>query len=325
MMKIRFDDAAVRYTGRWYFGDAAETTCAGAYFEVGFTGEMLLLSFDMRGVSRTAPHLYLQLDGGARFEVPTDAYLRVETTAGAHTLRAIVKSLDEYESRWKVPNCRVSVLGFEADGFTPLPQDARPVIEWIGDSITEGILVDPERRSAAFRDDARNRVYQDDVTASWAWRTAEALGMAPRIMGYGAVGLTRSGSGGVPRAALAYPFAYAGAPLPPAKVDYIVINHGANDSGASDGEYLQRYEELLDDVRTVHPQARVLVLPSFWGFHAAVLPDFVARYNASRGARVDFLPTDGWFGNFPEHPVRAEDREIAARLTGALRVLWGLL
>lgn len=325
MMKIRFDAAAVRYTGRWYFGDAAETTCAGAYFEVGFTGETLLLAFDMRGVSRTAPHLYLQLDGGARFEAPTDAYLRVETTAGIHTLRAVVRSIDECESRWEAPNCRVSFLGCEAEGFVPLTPDDRPVMEFIGDSITEGILVDPGRRSPVFGDDRCNRVYQDDATAGWAWRTAEALGMAPRIMGYGAVGLTRSGSGGVPRAALAYPFAYAGAPLPPAKVDYIVINHGANDSGATDAEYLGRYEELLDVVRAAHPAARVLVLPSFWGFHAAALPDFVARYNASRGAQVDFLPTDGWCTSYPEHPVRAEDRAIADRLTRALRTLWGLM
>ena len=324
MKKIRFDDPAVRYIGRWYFGDAAETTCAGAYFEVGFTGDTLLLCFAMKGVSQTPPHLYLQLDGGARFEVPVDAYLRVETAAGAHTLRAIVKSLDEQESRWEAPNCRVSVLGFEAERFTPLAADTRPVIEFIGDSITEGILVDPERRSDAVTEESYNRVYQDDVTTGWAWRTAEALNLSPRIMGYGAVGLTKSGSGGVPRAALAYPFAYAGAPLPPARVDYIVINHGANDSGASDEEYLRRYEELLDDVRAVHPSARVLVLPSFWGFHEAVLPDFVARYNASRGARVDFLPTAGWSHSFPEHPLRAEDRELGRRLAAALGALWGL-
>lgn len=325
MKTVRFDDAAVRYTGRWFFGDAAETTCAGAYFEVGFTGAELLLSFDMRGISETPPHLFLQLDGGAKFEAPTDAYLRVEAPdGGAHALRVIVKSIDECESRWENPNCRVSFLGCEAEGFRHLPTDTRPVIEFIGDSITEGILVDPERRSPCYTDDRYNRVYQDDATTGWAWRTAEALGMAARIMGYGAVGLTRGGSGGVPRAALAYPYAYAGAVLPPARVDYIVINHGANDSGASDEEYLKRYEELLDEVRAAHPEAHVLVLPSFWGFHAAVLPDFVAGYNASRGARVDFVPTDGWFTNFPEHPLRTEDCAIGEKLTEALRELWGL-
>ena len=251
--------------------------------------------------------------------------MRVEAPdGGAHALRVIVKSIDECESRWENPNCRVSFLGCEAEGFRHLPTDTRPVIEFIGDSITEGILVDPERRSPCYTDDRYNRVYQDDATTGWAWRTAEALGMAARIMGYGAVGLTRGGSGGVPRAALAYPYAYAGAVLPPARVDYIVINHGANDSGASDEEYLKRYEELLDEVRAAHPEAHVLVLPSFWGFHAAVLPDFVAGYNASRGARVDFVPTDGWFTNFPEHPLRAEDCAIGEKLTEALRGLWGL-
>jgi len=94
MKTVRFDDAAVRYTGRWFFGDAAETTCAGAYFEVGFTGAELLLSFDMRGVSKTPPHLFLQLDGGAKFEVPTDAYLRVEAPdGGAHALRRDLAAL----------------------------------------------------------------------------------------------------------------------------------------------------------------------------------------------------------------------------------------
>ena len=323
-MKIRFDDTAVRYTGRWYFGAAAETTCAGAYFEVGFTGQTLILHADMRGISKTPPHLWLQLDEGAKFEVPLDAYLRVEaSTEGGHTLRVIVKSLDECESRWQDPSCRVSVLGFEAEGFRVLPADERPVLEFIGDSITEGILVDPEYRSEAIEDDRYNRVYQDDATAGWAWRTAEALGCRPRIMGYGAVGLTKGGSGGVPRVALSYPYAYAGAPLPPATVDYIVINHGANDSGATGEEYLVRYEELLDEVRAAHPNARILVLPSFWETHAEGLGDFVAQYNASHGAQVDYVPTDGWFGTHA-HPVRAEDRVLGERLTDALRTLWGL-
>ena len=57
-------------------------------------------------------------------------------------------------------------------------------IEFIGDSITEGILIDPDQHYDDAAPSVDDRALQDDSTASYAWLTAQALGMRPVIMGY---------------------------------------------------------------------------------------------------------------------------------------------
>lgn len=92
------------------------------------------------------------------------------------------------------------------------------------------------------------------------------------MMGYGAVGITKSGCGSVPRAEEAYPYCFADMPMtypnPPA---YILINHGANDRGASAEEYITGYRRLLDLIRRTHPQAKLIALSAFCGAFAKEL------------------------------------------------------
>ena len=118
----------------------------------------------------------MQLDGGVRFEVPLDRYLLVECGAGDHVLTVILKGEVEMQHRWHHPLiAKLSLIGYEAEAAAALPENRKKTIELIGDSITEGVLVDagyaPDRN-----DDVQNRPYQDDVTATYAYRTALALG-----------------------------------------------------------------------------------------------------------------------------------------------------
>ena len=70
-----------------------------------------------------------------------------------------------------------------------LPADERKTIEFVGDSITEGVLIDVDfyDKDSDFisSQDQNNRCYQDDVCATYAWQTAEALNLRPIFMGYG--------------------------------------------------------------------------------------------------------------------------------------------
>lgn len=52
------------------------------------------------------------------------------------------------------------------------------------------------------RGDNSNMVYWDDSTAGYAWLTAKELNFSPIIMGYGCLGVTKSGAGGIPPVAL---------------------------------------------------------------------------------------------------------------------------
>lgn len=62
---------------------------------------------------------------------------------GPHTVRVIYKGAVEQQARWRAPLVgRIAFLGLEARREAVLEKDTRPVIEFVGDSITEGVLID---------------------------------------------------------------------------------------------------------------------------------------------------------------------------------------
>ena len=316
-----YADPSVRLTGRWAAqGHAAVCTANGAYIEIAFRGRRAVLCFDLEGNVPPYPHLWVSVDGGTAVETALAARLQVAAErGGGHVLRVSMKGSVEAQSRWYAPlAAKTAFRGYEAEEAGILPPDQRPVIEFVGDSITEGVLIDAECNVHA--NGWLNRPYMDDVTATYAWLTAEALGLRPLMMGYGAVGITRGGCGSVPKAEDAYPYCFADMPMtyptPPA---YILINHGANDRGASAEDYIAGYRRLLDLIRRTHPQARLIALSAFCGAFAKDLGAMVAAYNRENGCDVLFIDSTGWVPVEPLHPLRDGHREIAGHLTGILR------
>ena len=336
-MFIHWYDPSVRLTGRWsrpykpvhdyhlynqISGDYATTTAPGSYFELAFTGDTALLHFDLGYLGQPYPHLWISVDGGARIEAPVDRYLRVDAEEyGPHIVRVIYKGGMEQLPRWFGPLMgAISFIGAETDAPAELPADNRPIIEFIGDSITEGVLTDADYAARpAHTLDQFCRPYQDDNLATYAALTAKRLNLRPIFQAYGAVGLTRSGCGSVPRAGLLYPYVFDGVEYTGEKPDIVVINHGANDRGAPAGEYLMRYEELIDMIFERTPNAKVVCLGAFCGAFSKELADFAGRYNASHEKKIHFISTDGWVPLEPLHPLRDGHRTIADHLTPLLK------
>jgi hypothetical protein len=108
---------------------------------------------------------------------------------GAHTLWLMVRGLDEHQSRWKAPlTVSITFLGLEPAGgqLRPsLPEWDHPklTIEFLGDSITEGVLVQEVRPGKT------TWPWQTDALDSHACQTAVLLGAAWRQVGFGAIGL----------------------------------------------------------------------------------------------------------------------------------------
>lgn len=325
-MFISYMDPAFRYTGRWSRlpddDRVIVTTAPGAYFELAFTGELVTLQFDTAQNCAPYPHLWVSVDGAARVETVLAPYLNVQAPdSGVHTLTVIFKSAVETHHRWHKPLVeKVSLIGAQAAGTAALPPDNRKVIEFVGDSITEGILVDEDRvTDRIYLNESLNRVFQDDACASYAWRTAEILNLRPIIMGYGAVGMTKGGSGGVPRAAEAYPYCFADCPISFDEPDYIVINHGANDRFASPQEYIQQYRACLDTIRKLHPHAQIIVVSCYWNLFVRELEDMVAQYNRQNSDSVLFLDASSWTDGAITHPPRCDHENIAKQLSSALK------
>ena len=315
-------ETATRFVGRWVVDtNAAKTTAPGAYFDLAFSGQELIMHFETKWLLSPFPHLWIQVDNGARVEVPLDKHLRVwAKDSGNHIVRVIFKGANEMAHRWHQPfGGGIEFLGYDAEapGILPERRD-RKTIEFVGDSITEGILIDE-----SLGDGIKwfGRPYQDDVTAAYAWLTAEALDLEPYIMGYGGVGVTKGGSGSVPRAQEAYPYCFAGAPVPYGHPDYILINHGANDRFSATESYCDGYLKLLDVITDTHPDSKIIVLAPFCGAHEDALEMLVRNYNARKKTDITFIRTTNWIPKEPLHPDREGHREVSRRLVSALQHL----
>ena len=324
-----YQDPSVRLTGRWDTknGKAAITTAPGSYFEIAFEGDLIALHFDMTGNAESYPHLWISLDGGPMVESVLTHYIRIKAkTAGKHTAAIHFKSAVEMQNRWLMPDLvgKVAFTGYDAEGAAELAPDNRKVIEFVGDSITEGVLIDEFYSPITPDRDQPNRPYQDDALATYSALTADALDLRRINMGYGAVGACKSGCGDVPLAWQAYPYNFEGSPIEYPSPDYIVINHGANDGGFSHEEYIRCYEKLLDVIIKMNPNAAIVALCSFHLEHHDELEAFIPEYNKAHGTDVHFISSKGWVARNPGHPYRDGHQQIADHLIPELKKLWNL-
>lgn len=317
-MIIKPNDERIRFSPRWRVTEsAAVCTANGGICEFVFSGGMAVLEFDVEYCREPYPHIYISVDRGARIEVPIDKYIRLTAEPGEHYVEIITKSSTEMHHRWFEPlESKVAIVGIEADGFCTLAPDERKTIEFIGDSITEGVLVDePYQKQHTLLD----RVFEDDSTATYAWLTAEKLGLRPIIMGYGAVGVTRGGCGGVPKAYDSYRYFNHENPCPSAEADYIVINHGTNDAGADKQTMRAEYSKFLELVRERNPKSKIICLTPFGGYHADTIKEVVSEHNEKLHDDVYYIDSTGWVPKEPVHPLRDGHRIIAEHLAEALK------
>lgn len=320
-MNVSYTHESIRLTGRWDTSDphAAVTTATGSYIEFAFEGKMALARFDVLTNATPRLHLWISIDGGDMIEAPIDSYLRVVAKEdGRHICRIIYKGGTEQDRRWYAPlTGKVSFVGVQTEKPLAIPADTRKTIEFVGDSITEGVLIDVDyyaEPGEAYPLDQNNRCFQDDVCATYAWQTARALNLRPIFMGYGAVGATKAGCGNVPSAPEAYPYNFDGSPITRVEPDYILINHGANDKSKPVELYLEKYEELLDVIRSKNPHATLISLSAFCGAHHEELGNMIAKYNEKNGTCVHFIDAFGWIPEKPLHPLRDGHTAVAKNL-----------
>ena len=328
-MNVSFLHESIRLTGRWDVTNPAyaETTTTGAYLEFAFEGDMALFHFDVTTNATPRLHLWVEVDGGVRVETPVDSYLRVSTPSyGKHVVRIIYKGGSENDRRWYRPlTGKVSFVGAAAEKPLPIEPDTRKTIEFVGDSITEGVLIDVDYYEGFVGGEpvsyyeALNRCYQDDVCATYAWLTAEKLNLRPIVMGYGAVGVTRAGQGKVPAAPEAYPYNFDGSPITREEPDYILINHGTNDSRANPELFTGGYGALLDVVRRMNPSSKLIVLSPFCGVHHETLGTFIQEYNQKNNTDILFIDSYGWISKEPIHPLRDGHKTVSMHLTEKLK------
>jgi len=315
---------SLRFFGRWDLRapDRAITVNTGSHVLAQFSGSSISARFDVSLNKPPLPTITWRIDNGdwQESEIAATVKLADGLPDGPHTLWLMVRGIDEHQSRWNPPLVgSVTFLGLDlgSDGkfLPPLAEWDHPKLkmEFLGDSITEGVLVTapaPGKTSRAWLTNARD---------SYAGRTAMLLGASWRQVGFGATGLVRGGSGGAPGALTTFNSFYAGCPRDDWQPDVVVVNQGTNERKVPPATYLSDYGNYLTMIRQAYPKAKIAALRPFGGFQADSIKQAVDAAHAAGDNDVYYIDTTGWYTGRSLHPDSNASVGLATNLAAALK------
>ena len=121
------------------------------------------------------------------------------------------------------------------------------------------------------------------------------MGAEPRTVGFGRLGLTIGGNGGVPPAAYSLGNIYGGVPLQEKRQpDAVVINLGTNDARAQPKPFAVLYQAYLEAVRGLYPRAHIFCLRPFNGSQGEAVREAALALEHAGDGRVHYVDTAGW-------------------------------
>ncbi|MDR3709632.1 MAG: GDSL-type esterase/lipase family protein [Capsulimonadaceae bacterium] len=265
-------DANLRYIGRWDKSDPAiyHSYWSGAYLRMKFIGSTVKVNL----AAQTA--LAVSIDGAMPAAIsagPGEVDLaRAPLKQGYHT---IMLGADGQ-------NAEVAFQGFVlAPGSVTLPIPARRLIEYIGDSITQG-------------------------NTSYSWRSAEMLDCDHVQIAYSGCALS-SGFGYTNPRKIGFDTQYFAlknfnhlADTPQAQWDFsytpdiIVINLGQNEPEEKPDAFVASYARFIQAIHTKFPKTPIAAMQPYSGSHAADVAAAVARVKKAGDDRVVLINTSGW-------------------------------
>jgi lysophospholipase L1-like esterase len=299
-LDVQMNDKSILYSPyNWGVdGSQAKTINPGAYFKVIIGGNSAVVHTDTSAVAEPSPQFWTRVDGGPleqhvlapgspSFNVslgPSDACVLAQ---GHHLLEVIVKSTTETKSRWEPQSTAAVFTGITLDAGAAVaaPRRKKYNILIYGDSITEGV------RTLGYQG-IQNDTDRNDAVRDYSYQLGQQLPAEIGVVAFGATGLTHGGSGGVPAlggAGGSWNLSWKGAarsfaPQP----DLVVYNEGTNDGSRNITDLMLA---VVQDVQSVAPAARQLLLQPFNGGHGADLP-LVAK---AAGDRVSYASTAGFY------------------------------
>lgn len=308
----------VGYMGRWFDKDVNGIACkatfsqgAEFYFKVSGTSKVWL---KLHSTASPAPVIAVSTDGGFPKRMTTvkegRLLLAENLSENEHTFRIIVDGFNEYQEKWTsamgfVLECPEVEDGGKITGLLP----TNPVILYYGDSITEGINVlgtgsTPDSNSAS---------------NEYPFIASHRLNAASYTNGFGASGVTRGGSGGVPKCLDVIDSLYNGMPLSetPAPAA-IVINHGHNDPTSDSAAFTEAYTAVLNRLREKYPNTPIFAVSPFAGMHNADIKAVVEALGDNNVFFVD-KPSFSYTTSDGAHPDKNGAKALGTYLAKEIR------
>ena len=323
-ISVPASDPNILYMGRIHWSDTLTA-------DFNYPGVTAMLNFNGTGLSMAAKpgsgQFMVEVDNDDAFKINfTDSISNIvladSLPCGRHSAR-ITYAIEGHE---KQP----SIHGFEIFGpdakLLPAPERPALKIEFIGNSITCGYGTEADSGQVHFSYENENH------TLSYAYLTARALDADFNVVAKSGIGIYRSYGGpreGTPGNRIpdlydrtlfyTHDYEWDHSSFRP---DIICINLGTNDTSLEMFEpelFEAKYNEFLDRLRELQPQARIVVLngPMLNGLWLEVVTESLDRVAEGREgvSRFDFSPCTGELGYGADfHPSRARAVRMADEL-----------
>lgn len=258
----------------------------------------LTLKFNVADQSATVPSkIAYRVDNMEWVIVPVTAQVDVPlpdiTKAwSVHKLEIILSTTSEAVGRWANPYpSSIKFLGIDTvpENCTAVKPPEKPLFGLVfGDSITEGIGTIGKGGDSTTRSDALQ---------SWAFQLGDEIGAEIGVVGFGLLGMSRAGHGGVPKLGDSWKNLAANIPrvLSP-EPDFIVINLGTNDKNGNisvptfSADYISTVNAMLKETSNT----KIFVMVPFGG-HYGVLTYRDIVTGVTDVKRTFMVDTTGWW------------------------------
>jgi len=311
-VQVSLTDPNIQYIGRWDRSDPAlyHGYWGGVYLRARFTGTSVGIKLANRTglVASIDNEAFRTVDGGGADTVLLNAR---PLKPGTHSL-LVGSAGQNYEVSFQA-------LVLDAGSATVAPESTRPLIEFIGDSITTG-------------------TGSPAGTLNWAWNTAEALGCDHTQIAFSGRALTTGFGCAKDKAALDTQYLclknfnhLADNPQPQWSFSYtpdvIVINLGQNDQcGSEPHAVLQAsYVKFLRMLWEHFPKAEIVAMEPFSHAYADEIKTAVHEIAAAGNPHVHYADTSDWLQREDYvdgvHPNGVGNLKVMGRLTPLLRPL----
>jgi lysophospholipase L1-like esterase len=271
--------------------NSASTINSASYVRFMFSGSFLNFTFDVSNMVSPISEVYWKIDNGPMTHSLVLSVVTVEipvnNTHGDvpyHSVELFVKSTTETANRWSAtgPSTRVILTGIVTDGtLAPwIPNNVNVLI--YGDSITEGVL--------CLGGSQRFDTDHNDASVVYSYTLARLLGTEIGVVGFGATGLSRGGSGGVPALGISWNQLWNGVPRSfSPRPDLILFNEGTNDGS---NNITSQMAIVLQNLLIACPGTPIVVMLPFNGSEESNLKAAIDTVNSNL---ISFLDTTGFY------------------------------
>jgi lysophospholipase L1-like esterase len=225
------------------------------------------------------------------------------TSPDTHTIEVMTAGNSDLDAVWD-GNQGFAIRSVEIDDDGQITMAAvRPVVDFIGDSITAGCWVNGKHAAVDYRPESNYTAIAADLLDVDSVRIA-----------YSAGGVLRPATGGVPVASGFLPRIDRATPWQPNRPQLVVINLGVNDRRFSNADFVSAYEVFIRQVLAAFLAAPVVLLVPF---SQSFKPQITAI-----GHRhcLPVIDTAGWCPSYTDglHPDQAGSCAAGKQLATAL-------